>query len=99
MNPIPQETLNFTIFNNVRTASEIREKVKQLDINSKISLPAKIKEYRAKTKGRFGGTFISDPATNFSRDKTWQLAANPAARAAEDKYLRRDKFLMEKRRY
>lgn len=62
-------------------------------------MPKANQEYRAKTKGRFAGTSIADCAIHFNRDKKWQLLANPEARAAESKYLARDKFLMEKRRY
>jgi hypothetical protein len=42
---------------------------------------------------------ISTPATNFNRDKRWISQANPIAKAAESKYLARDKFLLEKRRF
>jgi hypothetical protein len=64
-----------------------------------ISLPKKEKEYRARTKGRFAGIQFNDPASNFSRDKHWKLKANPIAAQAEAKYLARDKYLLEKRRF
>ncbi len=51
------------------------------------------------TKGRFNEVTINTPATNFSRDKRWLLKANPQAKAAESKYIARDKYLLEKRRF
>eukprot|EP00347_Sterkiella_histriomuscorum_P017554 403348894 len=94
-----QDSFNFTCMNQTKTGAQLQTLIKQQNFDQQISLPQKAKEYRAKTKGRFAGTFINDQATNFNRDKKWQLIANPVARAAEDKYLRRDKFLLEKRRY
>jgi hypothetical protein len=62
-------------------------------------MPKKEKEYRSKTKGRFAYVDINTPALNFNRDKKWISKANPLAKGAEDKYLSRDKFLLEKRRF
>ncbi|CDW78929.1 UNKNOWN [Stylonychia lemnae] len=93
------ESQSFTLYNQTKTGRELLQQVKQQEIDQSISLPKKVQEYRAKTKGRFGGTQINDPAINFNKDKKWLLKANPVAKAAEDKYIRRDRFLLEKRRF
>ena len=70
-----------------------------MELDQAVNEPKAEKEYRAKTKGRFAGVSISDPANNFNKDKSWQKRANPVASQAEKKYLDRDKFLLEKRRF
>lgn len=42
---------------------------------------------------------MNTAALNFVKDKAWLHKANPVARDAEVKYLNRDKFLLEKRRF
>ncbi|TNV81355.1 hypothetical protein FGO68_gene8165 [Halteria grandinella] len=87
-----------------RTGGEAKfnQTQKKLDEESSIAQSIIIEpRIKAMTKGRFGGPnlFLNTPAINFSKDKSWQIYANPEANESEVKYLTRDRYLLEKRRY
>lgn len=75
---------------------------KKLDEESSIAQSIVVEpRIKAITKGKFGGPslFLKTPAQNFSIDKALQVYSNPEASDLEMRYLERDRFLLEKRRY
>ena len=59
------------------------------------------KKFKVVTKGIFGGPTLQlkTSAQQFINDKKWLGLANPMAQDAEKRYLERDRYYLDKRRY
>jgi hypothetical protein len=83
-----------------KSGFDLNFSMKQNIINGELSKANVESAYRSRTKGRFAASIVlNTTADNFSKDKKWLNKANPVAQKEERKYLDRDKFLLEKRRY
>ena len=57
------------------------------------------KEYRSTTKGRYATVQVTSPSENLIKDRQWLQKANPEAAQEEKRYLAKDLYYLNKRRY